>query len=163
MALPMSAVHARKCQFIKVNGLQCGSPALRGHQHCYFHYDIRRTTLNTVLPILEDATAIQAALDNLATWIIEKRLEPVQINQLLWLMKIAAFNARKARIDTPFKDDIVTVLPDEFAPGLEEARPAPRRPIPGEPSPPVSSVSPVSSKPALSERSESNGVKKSVG
>ena len=107
----MSAVHARKCQYIKVNGLQCGSPALRGHQHCYFHYDIRRTTLNTVLPILEDATAIQAALDNLATWIIEKRLDPLQINQLLWLMKIAAFNAPKARIDTVFKERMVTVLP----------------------------------------------------
>ena len=111
----MSVKHTRKCQYIRVNGIQCGSPALRDHKFCYFHYDVRRPTLNTVLPILEDATAIQAALDNLAQWIIEKRLDPLQVNQLLWLMKIAAFNARAARCDTTFKDQMVTALPDDFA------------------------------------------------
>jgi hypothetical protein len=67
--------YPNRCQHIKVNGTQCGSPALRRHQFCYFHHAWRQTrqapqasaasqhqALTAALPLLEDANSIQGAL-----------------------------------------------------------------------------------------------------
>ena len=60
-----------RCQHIKVNGTQCGSPALREEQYCYFHMRWRggskftealRKREMSGLPILEDANSIQVGL-----------------------------------------------------------------------------------------------------
>ena len=63
-----------RCQHLKINGTQCGSPALRRNRFCFFHKrfqderirlaaDRKRRGLATfVLPVLEDANSIQMAL-----------------------------------------------------------------------------------------------------
>ena len=63
-----------RCQHIKVNGVQCGSPALRNRKLCHFHQrwqqgriqlganHARRSRYSLELPILEDANSIQVAL-----------------------------------------------------------------------------------------------------
>src|SRR5208282_6094370 len=63
-----------RCQHIKVNGTQCGSPALRRNRLCYFHKSwqgasialganrARRNRAVFDLPLLEDANSIQLAL-----------------------------------------------------------------------------------------------------
>src|SRR5437879_2595022 len=35
-----------RCQHIKTNGTQCGSPALRNGEYCYFHRRWRMTTVD---------------------------------------------------------------------------------------------------------------------
>jgi hypothetical protein len=35
--MPSDSITIRRCQHIKVNGAQCGSPAVREHNYCYFH------------------------------------------------------------------------------------------------------------------------------
>lgn len=64
----------RRCYHVKVNGEQCGSPALRGKCYCYFHYRYHdlgaygvkpRGQCNAgaaLFPVLEDGNSIQAAV-----------------------------------------------------------------------------------------------------
>src|SRR5713226_3249631 len=63
-----------RCQHVKVNGVQCGSPALKSRKLCHFHQRwqqgriqlnanrSRRSRYSLDLPILEDANSIQVAL-----------------------------------------------------------------------------------------------------
>lgn len=63
-----------RCQHVKVNGIQCGSPALKNRKFCHFHQKwqqqriqisanrARRSRYSLDLPILEDANSIQVAL-----------------------------------------------------------------------------------------------------
>ncbi len=61
-----------RCQHVKMNGTQCGSPALRRRRHCFFHERIRRERAKIAadassqrgidLPLLEDANSVQMAL-----------------------------------------------------------------------------------------------------
>src|SRR5260370_42088495 len=62
----------RRCQHIKVNGTQCGSPALREAKYCYFHMRWHASRMSVILkerehwiaglPTLEDANSIQVGL-----------------------------------------------------------------------------------------------------
>ena len=63
-----------RCQHVKVNGVQCGSPSLKSRKLCHFHQrwqqgriqlnanQARRSRYSLDLPILEDANSIQVAL-----------------------------------------------------------------------------------------------------
>src|SRR6202795_5402426 len=64
-------ITVKRCQHIKINGMQCGSPALRDSKHCYYHIRYHwpelealpnNHQLHTPLPTLEDANSIQVAL-----------------------------------------------------------------------------------------------------
>ncbi len=67
-------VTIRRCQHIKVNGIQCGSPAKRNESHCFFHDQSRlvgpEINMNfsergiIKLPTLEDANSVQFGLAN---------------------------------------------------------------------------------------------------
>ncbi len=73
----------RRCQHIKVNGTQCGSPALREEKCCYFHMRWRgraskfnealRKREMSGLPILEDANAIQIGLAEVMFRLVTRR------------------------------------------------------------------------------------------
>ena len=41
-------VTVKRCQQIKVNGTQCGSPALRDAKHCYYHVRYHWPELDTL-------------------------------------------------------------------------------------------------------------------
>jgi len=68
----MSFENVPRCQHVKINGTQCGSPALRRRRHCFFHERIRRERAKIAadtsaqrgfdLPLLEDANSVQVAL-----------------------------------------------------------------------------------------------------
>jgi hypothetical protein len=60
-----------RCQHIKVNGTQCGSPALNRRRFCWFHQQWRDRTVSIKangrstkfdLPVLEDANSVQITL-----------------------------------------------------------------------------------------------------
>jgi hypothetical protein len=64
----MGLENVPRCQHVKVNGVQCGSPALRHKRHCYFHeraqYERKlaaqdkSATRNFGFPLLEDANSV---------------------------------------------------------------------------------------------------------
>src|SRR5579864_3531318 len=60
--------NVRNCTHIKVTGVRCGSPAMRGEQFCYFHQRMMRGVATPPqarlhpIAILENEEAIQASL-----------------------------------------------------------------------------------------------------
>ena len=92
-----------RCQHIKVDGVQCGSPALRGERRCYFHE--RWNSVDTgkgryhsladgVLPTLEDANSIQLALAEVMRLAIMGHVEYRVFSLLLSALRIAARNVK---------------------------------------------------------------------
>jgi len=94
----------RRCQHVKVNGTQCGSPAMREHSYCYFHMRWHRKGMQVnayfkeqqilVLPTLEDANSIQVGLAEvmrqLATQMIDHRTAAL----MLYALQIASTNVK---------------------------------------------------------------------
>ncbi|MDT8070851.1 MAG: hypothetical protein ROO76_22035 [Terriglobia bacterium] len=102
----------RLCSHIKTNGIKCGSPALRHHTLCYFHYqwqrrDQRRIRLSgpigmgknsgIELPLLDGPEAILLSIMEIQHALIDQRI-PIKMGtallyslQLVLQAKISAF------------------------------------------------------------------------
>ncbi|MDT8067570.1 MAG: hypothetical protein ROO76_05320 [Terriglobia bacterium] len=101
----------RLCSHIKTNGIKCGSPALRHHTLCYFHYqwqrrDQRRIRLggpvamnkNTgiELPLLDGPEAILVSIMEIQRGLLDQRIEIKMGTALLYSLQLAL----QARIPT---------------------------------------------------------------
>jgi hypothetical protein len=112
-----------RCQHIKVNGTQCGSPALRHNKLCYFHkrHHEERVELNLdrlknarasrrkvimELPVLEDANSIQVSLMQIMRLIIGGEIDGKTAGLLLYALQTASSNLPRVRFD-PFMHDVV--------------------------------------------------------
>lgn len=93
-----------RCQHIKVDGVQCGSPALRNERRCYFHErwnrvdtgkDPYRALGSGVLPALEDANSIQLALAEVMRLAIMGHIEYKVFALLIRALRIAAANVKQ--------------------------------------------------------------------
>jgi|GEM_PF-1934018 len=100
----------RRCQHIKVNGTQCGSPALTRHKFCFFHQRWRessiklsagrpRSTPNFQLPVLDDANSVQVALMQVVGMILSGELEAKRAGLLLYALQTASANLRAANFE----------------------------------------------------------------
>src|SRR5579863_2017886 len=71
----------KSCTHIKVTGIRCGSPALRGEQFCYFHQRMIRTVktppASRLHPIafIEDEESIQAALMEVINALVRNHID----------------------------------------------------------------------------------------
>ncbi len=102
--MPLYPITVRRCQHIKVNGIQCGSPALRNHNHCYFHHQWRALNPQPkptdgnhpafTLPNLEDANSIQLALAQVMHLLLTQQIEHRTASLLLRALRIAATNVK---------------------------------------------------------------------
>jgi hypothetical protein len=93
-----------RCQHIKVDGVQCGSPALHGERRCYFHERWNRVDQGPtrphsalrsgILPALEDANSIQLALAEVMRLAIMGHIEHRVFALLLSALRIASNNLK---------------------------------------------------------------------
>lgn len=99
----MSTYPVPQCQQIKKDGSQCGSPALRNQQFCYFHDRCRPLIQDAsgsakfppapfFLPLLEDANSIQRGLGKVCEHLLHRRLDPKKAGILLYAMQLASTN-----------------------------------------------------------------------
>ena len=111
----MSSTPILRCQHIKVDGVQCGSPALRGQRRCHFHDRWERVDRgatgpsalgSNVLPALEDANSIQLALAEVMRLAIMGHIEYRVFSLLLSALRIAAANVKHLSL-TPKPTHIV--------------------------------------------------------
>lgn len=112
------ATYPNRCQHIKVNGTQCGSPALRRNRFCFFHKRFqderikisadraRRGAATFVLPVLEDANSIQVALMQVMRLLISHQIEHKTASLLLYALQTASSNLRQTNFK-PFCHDVV--------------------------------------------------------
>jgi len=100
-----------RCEHIKTNGTQCGSPALRGKHFCYFHKRWRdtRVVLNANrarrsravidMPVLEDANSVQVSLMQIMRLILSGRVEPRTAGLLLYALQTASSNLKRTNFE----------------------------------------------------------------
>ena len=108
-----------RCQHIKVNGTQCGSPALRRHRLCYFHKSWQQTRIvlgaNRArrapavfdLPMLEDANSIQVALMQVMRLILNGQIDAKNAGLLLYALQTASTNLARTNFEPTIKTRVV--------------------------------------------------------
>jgi hypothetical protein len=117
----MSSFTAARCRHIKVNGTQCGSPALRNKIFCFYHHkdrplpvpcfsDIEYATGEINLPFFEDAHSIQAVIRQVVQMVLQKRLERKTASLLLYALQIASSNLKRMDLEKPQPEQVVTDL-----------------------------------------------------
>jgi hypothetical protein len=109
-----------RCQHLKINGTQCGSPALRRNRFCFFHKRFqdeqikltadraRRGVATFILPVLEDANSIQIALMQVMRLLVSQQIDHKTASLLLYALQTASTNLRM----TDFKPYIHEVILD---------------------------------------------------
>ena len=102
--------HIPRCQYIKVDGRRCGSPALKTKRWCYFHYEVNRPTYSLDIPPLEDGDAVQLALTDLARAVADSRIEPKPAALLAYILQTASANLKRVHIGC-HTSDMVRDLP----------------------------------------------------
>jgi hypothetical protein len=107
-----------RCQHLKVNGTQCGSPALTRNRFCFFHnrFQDQRVTISATrrraratfdLPVLEDANAIQVSLMQTMRLLVSGQIDPKIAGLLLYALQTASVNLRQTRFEPSDVKDIV--------------------------------------------------------
>jgi hypothetical protein len=108
-----------RCQHIKVNGTQCGCPALRRNKLCYFHkrHHEERVQLNAdrkkalrpttiELPVLEDANSIQISLMQIMRLLVSGRIDAKIAGLMLYALQTASHNLGRTTFE-PLMNHIV--------------------------------------------------------
>jgi len=123
--------YPNRCQHLKTNGTQCGSPALRRNRFCYFHkrYQDERIRLNVdrrrrgtatfFLPVLEDANSIQMSLMQIMRLLLTGQIEHKTASLLLYALQTASANLRLTNFK-PFVHEVILDPRDAAESPLDE-------------------------------------------
>ena len=115
----MSLEDVPRCQHVKVNGTQCGSPALRRRRHCYFHdhmLDGKRRFANRQeakpraifsMCLLEDANAVQLAVMQVLQLLGSGQMDTKTAGLMLYGLQIASSNLRHTTFEAAKPTDVV--------------------------------------------------------
>jgi hypothetical protein len=113
----MGLENVPRCQHVKMNGTQCGSPALRRRRHCFFHDRIRREQAKIAaaasaqpafeFPLLEDANCVQVALMKVIQMLASGRMDHKTAGLILYALQTASVNLRHADFEVNDVSDIV--------------------------------------------------------
>lgn len=83
-----------RCQYLKADGIQCGSPALRDHIYCYSELHRLRGEEQSPFPIgipdLEDPNAIQGAFTEVMRLMLTDQIDDRRAGLLLYALQTAA-------------------------------------------------------------------------
>jgi hypothetical protein len=116
----MSSFNAPVCQHIKTNGTQCGSPALKENDFCFFHDQCRTVTFNYRgmykdytasefhLPAFEDVHSVQFTLRQVTELILRHKINEKEAGLLLYAMQIASCNLKRLECHKPSSEVIAS-------------------------------------------------------
>ena len=106
--MPSYPNHISRCQHLKVNGTQCGSPSLREAKHCYYHIRYHWDDLKKIenhhewrvsFPTLEDANAVQVSLAQIMERLISVEIDPKTAGLMLYGLQIASMNLKSTSLE----------------------------------------------------------------
>src|ERR1700686_1668450 len=134
-----SSSEAPRCRYIKVSGTQCGSPALRDKNFCFYHQQHRPivaecyaeekySTGEILLPAFEDAHSIQSVIRKSVQMLLQKRIERKTASLLLYALQIASSNLKRMELEKAQPEQVVvdTVIGEKWEPPIapiQEAMP----------------------------------------
>jgi hypothetical protein len=104
---PMS--NTRTCTHIKVTGVRCGSPALRGEQYCYFHHRMLCDSRISHVALLENEEAIQVSIMEVVNSLLRGTIDVKRGELVLRALNTAVRNSRRVRFEN--RSDMVRELP----------------------------------------------------
>jgi hypothetical protein len=108
-----------RCEHLKINGTQCGSPALRRNHFCFFHKRwhetrivlnanrARRARVALDLPVLEDADSVQVSLMQVMRLILNGHLDTKTAGLLLYALQTASANLSRINFEPAVKTRVV--------------------------------------------------------
>jgi hypothetical protein len=108
-----------RCEHLKINGTQCGSPALKRNHFCFFHkrWHETRVVLNANrarrgraafdLPVLEDANSVQVSLMQVMRLILNGQVDPKTAGLLLYALQTASSNLSRINFEPVVKTCVV--------------------------------------------------------
>src|SRR5271168_4126138 len=113
----MGLENVNRCQHVKVNGTQCGSPALRRRRLCFFHVRCQEQRARImgsqfgqarfVVPLLEDANAVQMALMQVMQLLGTGQMEHKTAALMLYALQTASCNLRNTEFEAGDVTDVV--------------------------------------------------------
>jgi len=117
----------KSCMHVKVTGVRCGSPALRGEQFCYFHQRMIRTVKGPDsrlhhVALLENDEAIQASLMEVVNALIRGTIDLKRGELILRALNTAVRNIRRVRFEN--QTHMITQIPDYTEPEPVQAKTA---------------------------------------
>lgn len=121
----------RSCAHVKANGDLCGAYALRDSELCFWHHKARVSRRQRakviksegakpsgiVLPLLEDANAVQVAIQMVAQAVADRRITRAESGMLLYSIQLAIMNLKNVKLAEEVYPTYVRVIPkkgDEF-------------------------------------------------
>lgn len=118
----MALGNVPRCQHIKMNGMQCGSPALNRRRQCFFHERAREQhnrivkdqfkQARFVLPLLEDANAVQMALMQVMQLLAWGEMDHKVAGLLLYGLQTASSNLTYVDFEPDEPTDVVIIRED---------------------------------------------------
>jgi hypothetical protein len=115
----------KNCTHIKVTGVRCGSPALRGEQFCYFHQRMLRTVKGPPASrvhhaaLLEDEESIQASLMEIVNALLRGTIELKRAELILRALNTAVRNIRRVHFGLHSADMVKEVPAYPAVPDVE--------------------------------------------
>jgi hypothetical protein len=115
-------VEIRRCRHVKTNGTQCGSPALKAEELCYYHQQNqpqevelyldgeRHSEGSMVLPVFEDAHSIQTVIRQVVQLMLSRRIDRKDAGVLLYALQIASGNLKTMQAEKATPTRIVVEL-----------------------------------------------------
>jgi hypothetical protein len=117
-------IEIRRCRHVRTNGTQCGSPALKGKELCFYHEQNQPRAVelymdgerysdgSIVLPVFEDAHSIQTVIRQVVQLMLTRRIERKDAGLLLYALQIASGNLKLMQAEKA-KPTQVVVEPDK--------------------------------------------------
>ena len=109
-------ITVKRCQHIKVNGTQCGSPALRDGKCCYYHVRYHWPELEALqnnnewrkpTATLEDANSIQVSLANVMERLVMQEIDHKTAALLLYALQTASMNLKRTSLEPELPTQVV--------------------------------------------------------
>jgi hypothetical protein len=122
--------NTRSCTHIKVNGVRCGSPSLRGEVFCYFHQrmirGVRTPPKSRLHPIalIEDEEGIQASLMEVINALVRNTIDFKRAQLILRALHIAVKNSPRVNFRV-HQREMIHEVPEYPAPPVTRKPPSP--------------------------------------
>ncbi len=119
-------IEIRRCRHFKTNGTQCGSPALKGKELCYYHEQNRPEPVEfyidgevgcagqMVLPVFEDAHSIQTVNRQVVQLLLAQKIDRKDAGLMLYALQIASGNLKTMQAEKA-KPTQMVVEPEKAA------------------------------------------------
>jgi hypothetical protein len=104
-------IDIRRCRHIRTNGTQCGSPALKGKELCFYHQQNQPKQVELyvdgeryadgqiIIPVFEDAHSIQTVIRQVVQLMLSRRIDRKDAGILLYALQIASGNLKTMRTE----------------------------------------------------------------